>query len=66
MLQSKESDQFDTGCLIHVVVVVSGFRGKKEEKQNGFVGQMLCAQNPVESRRRLKLKLTISIACKGS
>ena len=26
MLQSKQSDQFDTLRLIHVVVVVSGFR----------------------------------------
>ena len=40
MLQSKESDQFDTRSLTHVLVGVSGFR--REKKQNGFVGEIKC------------------------
>ena len=40
--------------------------GKKT--QNGFVSEVksLCAQNPVKSRKILKLKITIFMACKRS
>ena len=38
MLQSKETDQFDTRRLTHVVV--SGFRRKKH--RNGFVSAAKC------------------------
>ena len=38
MLKSKETDQFDTRRLTHVVVVVSGFL--KEKKNNGFVSEV--------------------------
>ena len=38
MLQSKETDQFDTRRLTHVLVVVSGFRRKKQNGQ-GYDGE---------------------------
>ena len=41
MLQSKESDLFDTRRLTHALVVVSGFR-RERKKQNAFVGEVKC------------------------
>ena len=40
MLESKETEQFDTRYLTRVVVVVSGIPRKK--KQNGFVSEVKC------------------------
>ena len=40
ILQSKETDQFDTQRPTHVVVLIIGFVGKK--RQNGFVSEVKC------------------------
>ena len=54
MLQSKETDQFDTQRVTHVVVVVSAFRRKK--KQSGFLSEVKCFALKIPGKkRRLKL-----------
>ena len=53
MLQSKETDEFNTQCLTHVVVVLSGFLWKTK-KQNGM--DLLVKSNALRSKSRKKRK----------
>ena len=51
MLQSKETDQFDTRCLTHVVVVVSGFPWEKKNRMD-----LLVKSNTLRSKSCKKRK----------
>ena len=61
---NKEIDQFDTQRLTHIVVLITGFVEKKTV-------DLLVKSNALRSKfrksgKRLKLKITISMACKRS
>ena len=54
MLQSKESDQFDTRRPTHVLVGVSGFRREKKNRMDLLVKPNALRSKSCKKRKKIK------------